>query len=163
QTERETFVTSGTSGGVGPARWGTSKSRDGGIRFDPRFVMYPPFITITRRPPGLVGPPPPFPPRPARVGAAPPPRHQARTVNSPANPTGVVHERRTLEQLARLAADRRVLLISDEVYRVFCYDQPFCSPAEFNDDVLVLDGFSKAYAMTGWRLGYCHGPRRLIE
>jgi aspartate aminotransferase/aminotransferase len=56
-----------------------------------------------------------------------------------------------------------LLLISDEVYRAFCYDGPFSSPAEFSDDVLVLDGFSKAYAMTGWRLGYCHGPKRLIE
>ena len=56
-----------------------------------------------------------------------------------------------------------MLLISDEVYRAFCYDQPFASPAEFNDDVLVFDGFSKTYGMTGWRLGYCHGPRRLIE
>ena len=39
----------------------------------------------------------------------------------------------------------------------------FVSPAEFNEDVLVFDGFSKTYGMTGWRLGYCHGPRRLIE
>src|SRR6185312_14284639 len=51
----------------------------------------------------------------------------------------------------------------DEVYRVFCYDQPFVSPAEFNEDVLVFDGFSKAYGMTGLRLGFCHGPRRLID
>jgi aspartate aminotransferase/aminotransferase len=65
--------------------------------------------------------------------------------------------------LAQLAKDRRLLLISDEVYRAFSYDGAFTSPAEFNDEVLVLDGFSKAYAMTGWRLGYCHGPKRLIE
>ena len=45
----------------------------------------------------------------------------------------------------------------------FCYDEPFASPAEFNEDMLVFDGFSKAYGMTGWRLGFCHGPRRLIE
>jgi aspartate aminotransferase/aminotransferase len=56
-----------------------------------------------------------------------------------------------------------VLLMSDEVYRAFAYDTEFASPLEFNDDTLVLDGFSKAYAMTGWRLGFAHGPRRLIE
>ena len=56
-----------------------------------------------------------------------------------------------------------MLLLSDEVYRVFCYDEPFCSPAEFNEEVVVFDGFSKAYGMTGWRLGFCHGPRRLID
>jgi len=44
------------------------------------------------------------------------------------------------------------LLVSDEIYSAFGYDQPFASPAEFNEDVLVLDGFSKAYGMTGWRL-----------
>ena len=53
--------------------------------------------------------------------------------------------------------------MSDEVYRAFCYDEPFASPAEFNEDVLVFDGFSKTYGMTGWRLGFAHGPRRLIE
>jgi aspartate aminotransferase/aminotransferase len=53
--------------------------------------------------------------------------------------------------------------MSDEVYRVFSYDGPFHSPAEFNDDVLVFDGFSKAYGMTGWRLGFAHGPARVIE
>src|SRR5439155_1280462 len=64
---------------------------------------------------------------------------------------------------ARLARERGLLLLSDAVYRAFCYDAPFTPPAEFNDDVLVFDGFSKAYGMTGWRLGYAHGPRRLIE
>src|SRR5262249_28728939 len=54
-------------------------------------------------------------------------------------------------------------LLSDEVYSSFSFDKPFTSPAEFNDDVLVFDGFSKAYGMTGWRLGYVHGPRRLID
>ena len=61
------------------------------------------------------------------------------------------------------AASRDVLLISDEVYRAFCYDHPFATPASWNDDVLVVDGFSKAYGMTGWRLGYAHGPSRLIQ
>ena len=54
------------------------------------------------------------------------------------------------------------MLISDEIYRSFCYDEPFVSPAEFNEDVLVIDGFSKSHGMTGWRLGYAHGPRRVI-
>src|SRR5207244_7891766 len=72
-------------------------------------------------------------------------------------------DRETLRDLAVLARERRVLLMSDEVYRAFCYDAPFSSPATWNEDTLVFDGFSKAYGMTGWRLGFCHGPRRLIE
>ena len=61
------------------------------------------------------------------------------------------------------AGERDVLLISDEVYRAFCYDHPFATPATWNEDVLVVDGFSKTYGMTGWRLGYAHGPSRLIQ
>jgi aspartate/methionine/tyrosine aminotransferase len=56
-----------------------------------------------------------------------------------------------------------VLLISDEVYRAFCYDAPFATPAAWNEDVLVVDGFSKAHGMTGWRLGFAHGPSRIIQ
>ena len=54
-------------------------------------------------------------------------------------------------------------MISDEVYRSFCYDAPFASPASWNEDVLVVDGFSKAHGMTGWRMGFAHGPSRLIQ
>jgi aspartate aminotransferase/aminotransferase len=74
-----------------------------------------------------------------------------------------VQKRGRLRDLAKLAQDRGVLLISDEIYRYFCYDEPFASPAEFNEETLVIDGFSKSHAMTGWRLGYADGPKKLIE
>src|SRR6202030_3802256 len=48
-------------------------------------------------------------------------------------------------------------------YRSVCFDRPFASPASWNEDVLVVDGFSKAHGMTGWRLGYAHGPSRIIQ
>src|SRR5262245_35305506 len=99
----------------------------------------------------------------ARLRAALTPRTKMILLNSPANPTGKVLPRDTVREVARLAQERGILLLSDEIYRAFCYDEAFCSPAEFNEDVLVLDGFSKAYAMTGWRLGFAHGPRRVIE
>src|SRR5204863_4972370 len=100
---------------------------------------------------------------PDRLAAAITPRTKAILVNTPANPTGVVPSRDTLRAVAELARERGLLLISDEIYRVFCYDGPFCSPAEFNRETLVLDGFGKAYGVTGWRLGFAHGPRALIE
>jgi aspartate aminotransferase/aminotransferase len=68
-----------------------------------------------------------------------------------------------MQALAKLCRDREILLISDEVYRAFCFDSPFATPATWNEDVLVVDGFSKAHGMTGWRLGYAHGPGRLIQ
>jgi aspartate aminotransferase/aminotransferase len=133
------------------------------VVFDPYFVMYPHFINIAGGVPIKVDTYPSFQIDVAKVQSALTPKTKAIIVNSPANPTGAVHQRQTLRDLAVLARDRGVLLISDEVYRAFCYDGPFVSPAEFNEDVVVLDGFSKAYAMTGWRLGYCHGPKHLVE
>jgi len=67
-----------------------------------------------------------------------------------------------MQALAELCRRRDVLLISDEVYRSFCYDRPFATPAACNADALIVDGFSKSQGMTGWRLGYAHGPSRLI-
>jgi aspartate aminotransferase/aminotransferase len=56
-----------------------------------------------------------------------------------------------------------VVLISDEIYRAFSYDGPFVSPARYNPQTLVMDGFSKTYAMPGWRLGFAHGPSAIIR
>ena len=56
-----------------------------------------------------------------------------------------------------------MVLISDEIYREFCYDGPFVSPAAFNPQTLVVDGFSKTYGMPGWRLGFAHGPAAIIQ
>jgi aspartate aminotransferase/aminotransferase len=161
--DREVFVTSGTSGGLVLALLCTVNPGDEVLVFDPYFVMYPNFVTVAGGRTVFLDTYPDFHIDLARVEAALTPRTRAIIVNSPANPTGKLYGRAELEGLARLAQRRGVLLLSDEVYRAFCYDGAFCSPAEFNEDVLVFDGFSKAYAMTGWRLGYCHGPRRLIE
>jgi aspartate aminotransferase/aminotransferase len=156
-------ITSGTSGGLVVALCCTVNPGDEVIFLDPYFVMYPCLVTLAGGRAVTVDTYPVFQIDVDRVRAALTPRTKAVIVNSPANPTGVVHARDRLRDLARLCQQRGILLLSDEVYRVFCYDEPFCSPAEFNEDVLVFDGFSKAYGMTGWRLGFAHGPRRLIE
>lgn len=161
--ERGLLITSGTSGGLVLVLCCTINPGDEVIFFDPYFVGYPPFVALAGGRSVLVDTYPDFRIDVKKVAAAITPRTKAIIVNSPANPTGVVHDRQTLQQLAGLARERQILLISDEVYRAFCYDGPFVSPAEFNEDVLVVDGFSKAYGMTGWRLGFAHGPRRLIE
>jgi aspartate aminotransferase/aminotransferase len=161
--DREVFITSGTSGGLLLALCCTVNPGDEVIIFDPYFVMYPHLVTLAGGTSIFIDTYPDFRIDPDRVRAALTPHTKAILVNSPANPTGRVHSRESLRDLAALAARHGVLLISDEVYRVFCYDEPFVSPAEFNEDVLVIDGFSKAYGMTGWRLGFAHGPRHLIE
>jgi aspartate aminotransferase/aminotransferase len=131
--------------------------------FDPYFVMYPPLVTLVGGTPVMVETYPDFQIDVDRVQAAITPRTKAILVNVPNNPSGAVYARDSLRDLALLARDRGVFLLSDEVYRAFCYDAPHVSPAEFNEDVMVFDGFSKAYGMTGWRLGFAHGPSRIIQ
>jgi aspartate/methionine/tyrosine aminotransferase len=161
--DREVFVTSGTSGGLLLALCCTVNPGDEVIVFDPYFVMYPHLVTLAGGTTVCIDTYPTFDIDPDKVRAAITPRTKAILVNSPANPTGRVYSRESLRDLAVLARERGVLLLSDEVYSIFCYDMPFVSAAEFNEDVVVFDGFSKAYGMTGWRLGFAHGPHRLIE
>jgi aspartate aminotransferase/aminotransferase len=161
--ERPVLVTSGTSGGLLVALCVTVNPGDEVIVFDPYFVMYTHLVTLAGGTAVRVDTYPDFGIDPDRVRAAITPRTKVVLVNSPNNPTGRVYPREVLRELALLCRERGVLLLSDEVYRAFTYDGTFSSPAEFNEDVLVVDGFSKAYGMTGWRLGFAHGPRRIIE
>ena len=87
-------------------------------------------------------------------------------LNSPQNPTGGVLEREDLEVIAREAAEKNFLVLSDEIYLHFCYDSPFetiASLKEAEGRVIIVDGFSKAYSMTGWRMGYAILPPGLVE
>jgi aspartate/methionine/tyrosine aminotransferase len=161
--DREVFLTSGTSGGLVLALLSVVNPGDEVIFFDPYFVMYPHFISVAGGKSVVLDTYPTFQIDIGRVKEAITPKTKAIIVNSPGNPTGVVHNKDTLRELALLCKERGILLLSDEVYRAFCYDEPFASPLQWNDDAVVFDGFSKTYGMTGWRLGYAHGPRKLIE
>jgi aspartate/methionine/tyrosine aminotransferase len=161
--DRTAFVTSGTSGGLTLALCATVNPGDEVLIFDPFFVSYPHLVALAGGTAVCIDTYPHFDLDLDRVRAALTPRTKAILFNSPANPTGRVYPREAVRSLALLARERGLLLLSDEVYRAFCYDAAFVSPAEFSDEVLVFDGFSKTYGMTGWRLGFAHGPRRLIE
>ena len=160
---RELLVTSGTSGALVVALLATIDPGDEVVLFDPYFVMYPHLVRLAGGTPVFIDTYPDFALDVDAVRKALSPRTKAIIVNSPANPTGRVATEAELRDLARLAGERDILLISDEIYRLFCHDQPFVSPARFNDQVLVIDGFSKSHGMTGWRLGFAHGPGPLIE
>jgi aspartate/methionine/tyrosine aminotransferase len=161
--DRQVFITSGTSGGLALALLCTVNPGDEVIFFDPYFVMYPHAVTLAGGKAVAVDTYPDFRIDVDKVRAALTPRTKVIIVNSPANPTGALHPRAVLRELALLARQRGIVLLSDEVYRAFCYEGEFSSPAEFSEEVVVIDGFSKAYGMTGWRLGYCHGPGRLMQ
>ena len=87
-------------------------------------------------------------------------------LNSPANPTGGVIPAEDLAALAEMLRDRDVLVLSDEIYSRMSYGRPAASIASFAgmlDKTIILDGFSKTYAMTGWRLGYGVMPPDLVN
>ena len=162
-SDREVVVTSGTSGGLMLALCATINPGDEVILFDPYFVAYPHLVTLAGGTPVLVDTYPDFNIDIDRLKAAITPRTKAILFSSPSNPTGGVVPVETLRELARLADERGILLISDEIYRAFHHDTSARSAAEFNPDVLVVDGFGKAYGMTGWRLGFAHGPKQLLN
>lgn len=161
--DRQVIVTSGTSGALLLALSSVVNPGDEVIIFDPYFVMYGNLVALAGGTTVLVDTYPDFRIDIEKVAAAITERTKCIVVNSPANPTGVVASAEEMQALATLCRDRGVLLISDEVYRAFCYDDSFATPATWNDHVLVVDGFSKAHGMTGWRLGFAHGPARLIQ
>ncbi len=95
------------------------------------------------------------------------PRTKAMIVNSPGNPTGATYDRATLEGIADVALRHDLVIISDEIYEKILYDGArHWSIATLGPDVaartVVVNGVSKAYAMTGWRIGYAAGPKDLI-
>src|SRR5207249_4829068 len=94
------------------------------------------------------------------------PRTRLIIVNSPANPTGGVLDRGQLERIAAIAVARGIPVLADEIYRRFLYEGEFVSITGFpgmRERTILLDSFSKSYAMTGWRLGYGVMPQALAE
>ena len=94
------------------------------------------------------------------------PRTRMMIINSPNNPCGSIIDRGELEALADLAIEHDIIVLSDEIYRRFLYEGEHYSIASFpamRDRTIILDGFSKTYAMTGWRIGYGVMPLDLVE
>lgn len=107
-----------------------------------------------------------FAPDPERVREAITPRTRMLVLNYPNNPTGAVLDREQLRPLVELAEERGLWILSDEIYDRLVYESEHVSPLEFEgaaERVIYVNGFSKTYAMTGWRLGYALAPRELVR
>ncbi|QDT35789.1 pyridoxal phosphate-dependent aminotransferase [Stratiformator vulcanicus] len=161
--DRRAFICSGTSGGLMLSLMVLVDPGDEVIVFDPYFVMYKHLTTLCGGKPVLIDTYPDFRIDLDKVRSAITPRTKAILCNSPANPTGAVLPDEDLKGLADLAAEKGIALISDEIYRAFQYDSEFVSPAKWNPDTIVIDGFSKTYSMTGHRVGWVHGPEAVIQ
>lgn len=84
-------------------------------------------------------------------------------INTPNNPSGAIYSQDTLTELADIAEKHNILIISDEIYEHFAYDRQHFSIGSIYGNTVTLNGFSKAYAMSGWRIGYMTGPLEIIE
>jgi aspartate aminotransferase/aminotransferase len=163
QPDRRLCITSGSSGALVLTLMALLDPGDEVILFEPAFVMYRPLVEFLGGRAVTIDTAPSFRIDVDRVAAAIGPATRAILLNTPANPTGAVADADTVRALARLADERGVTIISDELYRSYCYDAPFHSPAAHSERVVVIDGFSKSHAMTGWRVGWVHGPRAIVD
>jgi aspartate aminotransferase/aminotransferase len=185
----DVLITSGVSGGLFLAILATINPGDEAIFLDPYFVMYKHLLTLAGGKAVPVDSYPDFRFHADRVEAAITPRTKLLILNSPSNPTGIVMTQDEVNAAVALAKKHDLLIVSDEIYEPFLYakdeggrmkdesektgtlpsDSSFIlhhsslpSAAKSYDRTIVLRGFSKSHAMTGWRLGYAVGPEAII-
>ena len=155
------LVTSGTSPAMLLAFFALLESGDEVILSDPHYACYPNFITITDGITHFVkvfeedG----FQYRPEAIAKGISKKTKAILVNSPSNPTGNLLEPERMKEISAL----KPYIISDEIYHGLVYEGKEHSILEFTDRCFVINGFSKLYAMTGWRLGYIIVPKEFIR
>lgn len=161
--ETEILVTSGVSGGLFLALLALVEEGDEVIIPDPYFVMYKHLVALFGGTPVYLdtygsG----FGIDPGKLEACITSRTKLLLLNSPSNPTGRILSREELGAVAEVCRKHGLLVISDEIYRRFAYVE-MVSMAEVYEETLVLAGHSKAYGMTGWRLGYACGPEDVVQ
>lgn len=135
----------------------------------PYWVSYPDIVILAGGQPVIVntqekdG----FKMKPEQLSAAITSRTRAVVINSPSNPTGAAYSPEELKALAAVLLDKEIVVISDDIYEKIIYAKfPFANMAsvepKIKDRTIVVNGVSKAYAMTGWRIGYAAGPENII-
>ncbi|MEM9416396.1 MAG: aminotransferase class I/II-fold pyridoxal phosphate-dependent enzyme [Planctomycetota bacterium] len=165
------LITSGVSGALMLLLMATVQPGDEVLIPDPYFVMYKHLVKLAGGTPVFVDTYPDFQVSAAAIEPLITERTKLVLFNTPSNPTGVVATPQACREVAELCERKGVLLVSDEIYDEFCYEKVdvgqteprLPSPLRTTRNVLMLRGYSKTYAMTGWRLGYAVGPAGVIE
>ena len=156
------LITSGVSGGLLLAMLVLVDPGDEVLVPDPYFVLYKHLVNLAGGVPVFVDTYPDFKLTRERIEPHLTEKTKLLLVNAPANPTGTVPSAEQLKSIAEMAKERDLIVISDEIYSHFSYDGPCPSIATYYGNTLLLDGFSKSHAMTGWRLGYAVGPAEIV-
>ena len=152
------MLTNGVSGGLLLTFMAMINPGDEIIIPDPYFVIYKHVIRMLGGKCVFVNTYPDFRLPAEKIAAAITEKTKLIILNSPANPTGIVYTEEEVKQVAEVARQHDIIVMSDEIYDEFSYEQKSPSVAKFYDKTLVLRGFGKTYSMTGWRMGYavCH-------
>ncbi|NFO55680.1 aminotransferase class I/II-fold pyridoxal phosphate-dependent enzyme [Clostridium botulinum] len=164
----EIIVTVGGSEGIDIALRALVGPGDEVIIPEPSFVAYKGCTTFTGATPKVINlrAEDEFKLTPELLEEAITPKTKVVIIPFPNNPTGAIMTREELTKIVEVLKDKDIIVISDEIYAELCYDEEHVSIASFpemRDKTLVINGFSKAYAMTGWRLGYLCGHPTLID
>jgi aspartate aminotransferase len=162
----EIIVTPGAKQAILEAVFVSSRPGDEVITFDPGWGSYDAIVRLAGATPVHVPLCPDFTIDEAALRAALSPRTRSMIVGTPSNPTGHVLSGGELSLLAAICRENDLLLISDEIYERITYGETPVSPATLpgmRDRTVTVNGFSKAYAMTGWRLGYAAAPRPFVD
>ncbi|NQU07620.1 MAG: pyridoxal phosphate-dependent aminotransferase [Candidatus Abyssubacteria bacterium] len=157
------LITSGVSGGLTLAFIALVEEGDEVLLTDPYFVMYKHLANLFGGKPVFLDTYPDFAVSPEKLEEKVTQRTKMLVLNSPANPTGRVYSGDELREIAEFARRHDLLVISDEIYDHFIYDEPHETLAKYYEKTLLLNGFSKSSAMTGWRVGYAAGPHEVVE
>jgi aspartate aminotransferase/aminotransferase len=159
----QTLIASGVSGALSLAFMTLVNPDDEVIIADPYFVAYKHIIGLMGGRCVFVDSYPDFELPVGKIAAAITDKTKLIILNSPCNPTGAVYPQQQVKALARAAAERDIIILTDEIYEKFCYDGDCPSIAGYYDKSLLVRGFSKAYGMTGWRLAYVAAHECLKE
>jgi len=157
------IVTSGVSGGLLLSFLALVNPGDEVIIPDPYFVIYKHVVNLLGGKCVFADSYPDFDLPIEKIADSITDRTKLILINSPCNPTGAVYSQDRIQALAELAAKNDIIVLTDEIYDAFCYDGSCCSIAGHYDKTILLRGFGKAYAMTGWRLGYAAMSESLAD
>lgn len=157
------MITSGVSGAILLAFMALIDPGDEVLIPDPYFVMYKHLVNLLGGVPVTYDIYPDFRITEKALNRALSKKSKIIILNSPNNPTGMVHTPEEIRLVVDFAREKGLFLISDEIYDTYVYNDQFTSVLDFTDEALVLNGFSKNFSATGWRMGFAMGPSRLIQ
>jgi aspartate/methionine/tyrosine aminotransferase len=161
----DVIITAGATGGILLSFLVTLDPGDEVIIPDPYFVLYEYQLLLLGGKPVFIDTYPDFTLKEEVLRKAITEKTKAILINSPNNPTGTVYSKQELEMVARVAREKDLLIFSDDIYDRFVFEEGLQNNylGQLNDNTLTIGGFSKTWAMTGWRLGFVAGPKEIIQ